>query len=388
VQAQVLGSVVSGRPSAVAVTSDLLEGGRVDLTLSSDAGPLTVSGPEPGVACSGSAPLQCLVPARSDGRAQLIVLVPPGAGPAWFDASAVPEGSTGPASTTRLVLDPGPSGLSADYAATDGTIVTTTSASVARCRDEGSNGCVPDTPLDRGDVDDDPATSTSADAELALPSGAVVRWARLYWAADPAAGADGDAAPDAHRLDQVQVTVPSGDRYLLGADRLDLDHGAYQASADVTGLVAEGGTFRVADIQMGTGRNRWGSWTLAVAYEGVVPPVSGPPTVVFSGLTRMAPGTSASARYGGPDLLAPAAWADELVAYEGDTDLADDRTSILGSEVVDLFDSWSTGPDRSPVFGAGLDHDGRRAFTSDPGAVAVVTGHDAVYLGLLVVQAG
>jgi RNA polymerase sigma factor (sigma-70 family) len=387
VQAQSLGDVVVGRPSAVVVTADLPEPGWVDLTLWSDAGDLVVTGQEPGVMCDGPSPLRCLVPARADGRAQLIVLVPALSGPAAFTASAVPEGSTGPAAEAELDLDPQERGLSADFAADDGTQVVTASASVAACREPGPDGCVPDSPLDRADHDADPLTSTSADADLALPPGAVIRWARYYWAADPTAGIAGDAAPEPGQVDQANLTVPSGEYYRFTADRVDVDHGAYQASADVTDYVVEGGTFTGADVQMGTGRNRWGSWTLVVAYEGLVPTTVGPPTVVLSGLTRVAPDTTTTVRPGGPQLLAAAPWATDLVAYEGDTDLRDDRTTVLGRAVDDLFDSWSNDGDAA-TFGAGLDHDVERATTDDGGPVTVAAGHDAQYLGLLVAQPG
>ena len=67
------------------------------------------------------------------------------------------------------------------------------------------------------DVDGDASTLNSSTATLALPAGATVTWAGLYWGADTAAGTGGSVAPDRRqpRLGALQGRrgrLPDGDR--------------------------------------------------------------------------------------------------------------------------------------------------------------------------------
>ena len=56
-------------------------------------------------------------------------------------------------------------------------------------------------------------TFNSSSADLSLPADAVVLWAGLYWAADTAAAAGGDAAPTPAALNTVKFRVPGETAY-------------------------------------------------------------------------------------------------------------------------------------------------------------------------------
>ncbi len=60
------------------------------------------------------------------------------------------------------------------------------------------------------DIDGDGSTFNSSRATVALPAGATLAWAGLYWAADTSAGGSGAAAPTAANRGQVRVKVGSG----------------------------------------------------------------------------------------------------------------------------------------------------------------------------------
>ncbi len=129
----------------------------------------------------------------------------------------------------------------------------------------------------RIDADGDASTFDSSSADLALPAGATVTWAGLYWMCQT-----GDrSVPNASRRNVAKLRVPRGGYAERTADRLDtgvrvggLD--AYLAFDDVTSEVraAGVGTYWVADVQCVTGRwNVWGGWALIVAYEDTRAPL-------------------------------------------------------------------------------------------------------------------
>ena len=145
-------------------------------------------------------------------------------------------------------------------------------------------------PMDWVDTDDDPGTFNSSSAPLRLPPGARVLAARLYYTGRLQQGADSGSfrsrpAPDPDDRDQVLFKPPDRGTYIsLTADQVDdaLDPNTrvareYQGIVDVTSLVAAAGsgTYSVADVQLGTGRNddQAGGWALAVAYEDSTQPM-------------------------------------------------------------------------------------------------------------------
>jgi hypothetical protein len=179
------------------------------------------------------------------------------------------------------------------------------------------------------DVDLDLATFNSSTADLTLPAGATVLYAGLYWGADTSAGAGGAAAPSAAARNTVKFKVPGGLTYsTVTALQVDQDDGSatrYQGIADVTTAVqgTGSGTYAVANVQAGTGNDRYGGWALAVAYSVAGNPIKW--VGLYDGLDSIGSGSAgpsgtASATLSG--FLAPASGtvaADlGMVGYEGE----------------------------------------------------------------------
>ncbi|MEU7294150.1 DUF3344 domain-containing protein [Streptomyces exfoliatus] len=123
------------------------------------------------------------------------------------------------------------------------------------------------------DVDSDPNTYNSSRAELAVPAGARVAWARLYWGGNLRVGEQKPPKDNG----RVLIAEPGGQYKALLADTL-IGHrtadgaDAFQASADVTELVrsSRSGQWTVAQVNVAMGRSAvggWGGWTLVAAYE-------------------------------------------------------------------------------------------------------------------------
>lgn len=123
------------------------------------------------------------------------------------------------------------------------------------------------------DVDDDPNTYNSSRAELPVPAGARVAWARLYWGGNLRVGEQKPPKDNG----RVLIAEPGGRYKAVLADTL-VGHrtadgaDAFQASADVTELVrwSEPGQWTVAQVNVAMGRSTvggWGGWTLVAAYE-------------------------------------------------------------------------------------------------------------------------
>src|SRR5919204_5480469 len=128
--------------------------------------------------------------------------------------------------------------------------------------------------MGRIDVDADATTFDSSTATLSLPVGATVLWAGLYWAADTTAGTGGAAAPDPSGRGTVKLSVHGAAYQAVNAAGADVltstpQPNRYRAFADVTALVAAGGagTYTVANVQTGTGQDRFAGWALFVAYR-------------------------------------------------------------------------------------------------------------------------
>lgn len=123
------------------------------------------------------------------------------------------------------------------------------------------------------DIDRDPNTYNSTRADLRIPPGARVSYARLYWGGNLRVGEQKPHADNG----RVLIAEPGGAYKVLHADSL-IGHritdavDAFTASADVTELVrdAGAGSYTVADINVAMGHSEagaWGGWTLVAAYE-------------------------------------------------------------------------------------------------------------------------
>ncbi|MEU4687190.1 Ig-like domain-containing protein [Actinoplanes sp. NPDC023714] len=121
-------------------------------------------------------------------------------------------------------------------------------------------------------TDSDPVTFNHSAATVTLPAGSTVLYAALYWSADTKAGTNGTAATTPADKGKVLFRTPAGGGWTtITRDRIYAPTSltAYQAVADVTSLVSGGrsGTYEVANIQSGTGRDRYAGWALAIAYH-------------------------------------------------------------------------------------------------------------------------
>jgi uncharacterized repeat protein (TIGR01451 family) len=203
------------------------------------------------------------------------------------------------------------------------------------------------------DVDGDTKTFDSSSARLVLPAGARVLFAGLYDGARTDAGTRGTKARDAtsDALRTVDIKAPGEAGYTrLGPSGSTLDQssdiaGAYQVFHDVTDLVrrAGAGDYTLADVQAGTGVDRYAGWALVVAYEAPGDPPRN--LTVFDGLQSVTRGKSAAtipiSGFRTP-LSGPVRTQLGFVSYEGDRGSSGDSASLDGRPLGDptnFFDS-------------------------------------------------
>ncbi|WP_445402351.1 DUF3344 domain-containing protein [Streptomyces sp. LE64] len=183
------------------------------------------------------------------------------------------------------------------------------------------------------DVDTDDNTYNSSRAELRVPSGAKVSYARLYWGGNLRVGEqkpprDNDrvllAEPEG-RYKQVLADSVVGHRTAGGAD-------AYQASADVTAQVRAGGsgawTVGQVNVAMGdSGAGAWGGWTLVVAYEKQSEPLR--QLALWDGFAYLGEGRhEAAVRLDGATVPAGGGGTVGFVAYNGDAGTTGDALTV------------------------------------------------------------
>jgi uncharacterized repeat protein (TIGR01451 family) len=191
------------------------------------------------------------------------------------------------------------------------------------------------------DVDSDPSTFNSSAATLALPANATVLWAGLYWGGRVQAGVLGRGAPNPVARNTVKLRAPGAAAYAsISATRCDESVGTftdYQCFADVTQrIVAQpNGVFTVADLQLGTGQNRFGGWGLIVAYRDPDAPIRN--IVVYDGYANVIRSESQTVKINitVSGFLTPSQ-GDVVtrigaLAYEGDLDAAGDRFLLQGT---------------------------------------------------------
>ncbi|WP_370531888.1 DUF3344 domain-containing protein [Streptomyces venezuelae] len=281
---------------------------------------------------------------------------------------------------------------------------------------KGTESVNDDAPIAYVDVDDDPNTYNSSRAELAVPAGARVSWARLYWGGNLRVGEQKPAADNG----RVLIAEPGGRYKALLADSL-IGHrtgdgaDAFQASADVTELVrsSRSGQWTVAQVNVAMGRSAvggWGGWTLVAAYEKASEPLRR--ISVWDGFETVGPRTGElrvpldANRYdkGADGRLG-------VIAYDGDRGTSGDYLAVetSGTRSTPLSDSANSADDvmNSSIteFGAGrtvrfpdgtntLGYDSdvldlRGALREGADRVHVRTGSrkDTVWLGALFLQA-
>ncbi|MFJ3975255.1 DUF3344 domain-containing protein [Streptomyces sp. NPDC090021] len=187
------------------------------------------------------------------------------------------------------------------------------------------------------EVDQDPDTYNSTRAELKVPQGAKVSYARLYWGGNLRVGEQKPPQDNG----RVLVAEPGGAYKEVLADtvighRTDAGSDAYQASADVTPLVRKGGAgmWTVSQLNIAMGHSEvgaWGGWTLVVAYEHPQEPLRR--VSLWDGFESLA-ARAGDGKVAIEGLDAPAGSAGRVgvVAYDGDR-------GTLGDSLVVTADS-------------------------------------------------
>jgi hypothetical protein len=194
------------------------------------------------------------------------------------------------------------------------------------------------------DVDNDPNTYNSSRAELRLPTGSRVTYARLYWGGNLRVGEQ--KAPEDN--ERVLIAEPGGDYKELLADtvvghRVAEGADAFQASADVTELVRDStpGLYTVAQVNVASGKSAagaWGGWTLVVAYANPAEPLRN--LALWDGFVPLRSGGGQEVRLRALDFAAGAGGYAGVVAYNGDRGTTGDSLTLTSrSPSVDL-----TGP--------------------------------------------
>src|SRR3954468_7661783 len=217
------------------------------------------------------------------------------------------------------------------------------------------------------DVDGDASTFDSSSARLVLPQGATVLFAGLYWGArtDAGSGGTGQAAPNAAAKDTVKLKVPGGSYTTYTADQgwTIANDTAYQQFKNVTAAVkaAGAGVYTVADVQAGTGPDRYAGWSLVVAYEDLS---AAPHNLsVFDGLTVVSSSTPTADIDVSGFTTAPSGEVNTTlgaIAYEGDMGKTGDGMK-LGTNVISDGSNPAT-----DLFNSSIGVLGTRTMTGDP----------------------
>ncbi|MFE2170836.1 DUF3344 domain-containing protein [Streptomyces sp. NPDC059447] len=197
----------------------------------------------------------------------------------------------------------------------------------------GAAGVNGDFEMFYNEVDADPDTYNSTRADLRIPQGAKVSYARLYWGGNLRVGEQKPPEDNG----RVLVAEPGGAYKEVLADtvmghRTDAGSDAYQASADVTPMVREGGAgvWTVSQLNVAMGHSEvgaWGGWTLVVAYEHPREPLRR--ISLWDGFEALeARGGDGVVRVDG--LAAPPGSAGKvgLVGYDGDRGVLGDSLTV------------------------------------------------------------
>ncbi|MGW1532818.1 DUF3344 domain-containing protein [Streptomyces aureus] len=234
------------------------------------------------------------------------------------------------------------------------------------------------------DVDHDPNTYNSSRAEVRLPKGAHVTYARLYWGGNLRVGEQKPPRDNG----RVLIAEPGGAYKDLRADRV-VGHrvargaDAFQASADVTRLVRASGSglYTVAQVNVAKGRSAagaWGGWTLMVAYEKRSEPLRR--LTVWDGFGLLGPGEERVIPLRGQGLPEVLRGRVGLVAYNGDRGRRGDSLSVSTGRGAPTALGDAANP-RDDVLNSTISEPGTAAVRRVP-AYANTLGYDSDVLEL------
>lgn len=187
------------------------------------------------------------------------------------------------------------------------------------------------------DADADAGTFDSSSGDLSLAASSTIVFAGLYWGADTSAGTNGVAAPAAAQAGSVLLTPPGGSQTSVTASQLDTSGTRYQGFADVTSIVdsAGNGTYTLANVQAGTGQDRYAGWSLVVVYSNTAETTRN--VTVFDGFQIVNAGNPTITIPVSGFITPPSGTVDTalgVLAYEGDRGLVGDSLQLgpnLGS---------------------------------------------------------
>ncbi|MEV6717909.1 hypothetical protein AB0M48_38390 [Lentzea sp. NPDC051208] len=187
------------------------------------------------------------------------------------------------------------------------------------------------------DVDDDPATFTSSSAQLSIPAGARVAYAKLGWAGS-ATCRDGVSPPGTPRDPVIfNGTRVSPGRFVLdGPDDLShTDNAFYSAEADVTRALTSG-TVTVGNVWAPQGFDCFGGWSLTVVWKFPGATAAAPAkrhVTVHGGHVRLATGKQVLHTPIAPTHPTGGVIRVGITAYEGDWATDGDQMLINGAAV-------------------------------------------------------
>ena len=241
------------------------------------------------------------------------------------------------------------------------------------------------------DVDADATTFCSSTSDLALPAGATVLWAGLYWGGD-----SNNAARN-----QCKFGTPAAGYATQTATQTDVSTTTrYSCFKDVTTLVqaAGNGTYKVANVQSTPGSSDvYAGWSLVVVYKD---PTQVNRNLVVEDGYALVDGPTVNFTVSGflTPLAGPVQTRMGVVAYEGDLGLTGDSFSLNGAVLSDaanpatnFFNSTvskfgANVTTRNPNYGnqLGFDADlmnanGVLANGSTSAAIALTTNGDTYY---------
>jgi uncharacterized repeat protein (TIGR01451 family) len=189
------------------------------------------------------------------------------------------------------------------------------------------------------DADGETATFNSSSSDLSLPEGAKIEFVGLYWGARLAAGSDGRAGSSVD-ADKMAIKTPGATAYQTVKGQIlaqnDSSYGAYQSFYDATALVkaAGNGTYWGANVQAGTGWDRYAGWALTVVYTAPGLPLRN--LTVFDGFDTVSSGAPQDISISG--FVAPMDGTVDtqlsMVAYEGDLAQTGDYTELNRTQLA------------------------------------------------------
>jgi uncharacterized repeat protein (TIGR01451 family) len=194
------------------------------------------------------------------------------------------------------------------------------------------------------DVDSDATTFNSSSSTVNIPDGASILFAALTWGGDTSAGGTINnaqygttppaAAITAANAGQVSLKVPGSSTYQTVASTrttfISGTAGAYQGYANVTSTLqaAGNGSYTVANVQAGTGSDRYAGWGLTIAYSNPTDPPRN--LAVFSGFGTVTGGNVVDIPVSG--FVTPPSGAVRTtlgaISYEGDAGSTGDQMQL------------------------------------------------------------